>query len=182
MALSSATLFSISSKRFCSASGMMRSYFSRRSRSTTNCQPRSSGGNADHSLVDRSELARIGRQSEPARKSSVSVVASGNRSNRMRRKSRANRSRKYYTGFLYCLKCFEPKATKRGKCRKRIKPLSMLMKAAMAKGGSKEQKVRFTISSPPKWWVATVLPRALRFKRPLHRCNACNPTATRRRS
>ena len=26
-----------------------------------------------------------------------------------------------------------------------------------------------------KWWVATVLPRALRFKRPLHRCNACNP-------
>ena len=25
------------------------------------------------------------------------------------------------------------------------------------------------------WWVATVLPRALRFKRPLHRCNACNP-------
>ena len=33
-----------------------------------------------------------------------------------------------------------------------------------------------------KWWVATVLPRALRFKRPLHRCNACNPVATRRRS
>jgi hypothetical protein len=33
-----------------------------------------------------------------------------------------------------------------------------------------------------KWWVATVLPRALRFKRPLHRCNACNPIATRRRS
>ena len=30
------------------------------------------------------------------------------------------------------------------------------------------------------WWVATVLPRALRFKRPLHRCNACNPSATRR--
>jgi hypothetical protein len=28
---------------------------------------------------------------------------------------------------------------------------------------------------PLKWWVATVLPRALRFKRPLHRCNACNP-------
>ena len=28
-----------------------------------------------------------------------------------------------------------------------------------------------------KWWVATVLPRALRFKRPLHRCNACNPDA-----
>ena len=26
-----------------------------------------------------------------------------------------------------------------------------------------------------KWWVATVPPRALRFKRPLHRCNACNP-------
>jgi hypothetical protein len=26
-----------------------------------------------------------------------------------------------------------------------------------------------------KWWVATVLPRALRFKRPLHHCNACNP-------
>src|ERR1043166_5545570 len=26
-----------------------------------------------------------------------------------------------------------------------------------------------------KWCVATVLPRALRFKRPLHRCNACNP-------
>jgi len=33
-----------------------------------------------------------------------------------------------------------------------------------------------------KWWVATVLPRALRFKRPLHRCNACNPDTTRRRS
>jgi hypothetical protein len=33
-----------------------------------------------------------------------------------------------------------------------------------------------------KWWVATVLPRALRFKGPLHRCNACNPIATRRRS
>jgi hypothetical protein len=33
-----------------------------------------------------------------------------------------------------------------------------------------------------KWWVATVLPRALRFKRPLHRCNACNPIATRTRS
>ncbi len=32
------------------------------------------------------------------------------------------------------------------------------------------------------WWVATVLPRALRFKRPLHHCNACNPIATRRRS
>ena len=32
-----------------------------------------------------------------------------------------------------------------------------------------------------KWWVATVLPRALRFKRPLHHCNACNPIATRRR-
>jgi hypothetical protein len=32
------------------------------------------------------------------------------------------------------------------------------------------------------WWVAAVLPRALRFKRPLHRCNACNPIATRRRS
>ena len=28
-----------------------------------------------------------------------------------------------------------------------------------------------------KWWVATVLPRALRFKRPLHRCNACNPNS-----
>ncbi len=26
------------------------------------------------------------------------------------------------------------------------------------------------------WWAATVLPRALRFKRPLHRCNACSPT------
>ena len=33
-----------------------------------------------------------------------------------------------------------------------------------------------------KWWAATVLPRALRFKGPLHRCNACNPNATRRRS
>ena len=33
-----------------------------------------------------------------------------------------------------------------------------------------------------KLWVATVLPRALRFKKPLHRCNACNPVATRRRS
>jgi hypothetical protein len=32
-----------------------------------------------------------------------------------------------------------------------------------------------------RWWVATVLPRALRFKRPLHRCNACNPAATRSR-
>ena len=32
------------------------------------------------------------------------------------------------------------------------------------------------------WWAATVLPRALRFKRPLHRCNACDPNATRRRS
>ncbi len=29
------------------------------------------------------------------------------------------------------------------------------------------------------WWVATVLPRALRFKRPLHRCNACNPNDTK---
>ena len=28
-----------------------------------------------------------------------------------------------------------------------------------------------------KWWVATVLPRALRFKKPLHRCNAFNPDA-----
>lgn len=28
-----------------------------------------------------------------------------------------------------------------------------------------------------KAWVATVPPRALRFKRPLHRCNACNPNA-----
>ena len=27
------------------------------------------------------------------------------------------------------------------------------------------------------WWAATVLPRALRFKRPLHHCNACSPTA-----
>ena len=31
-----------------------------------------------------------------------------------------------------------------------------------------------------EWWVATVLPRALRFKRPLHRCNACNPDARRK--
>ena len=37
-------------------------------------------------------------------------------------------------------------------------------------------------SSFERWWVATVLPRALRFKKPLHRCNACNPSATRRRS
>ena len=29
------------------------------------------------------------------------------------------------------------------------------------------------------WWVATVLPRALRFKRPLHRCNAYNPKMNR---
>jgi len=28
-------------------------------------------------------------------------------------------------------------------------------------------------------WVATVPPRALRFKRPLHRCNACNPELVR---
>jgi hypothetical protein len=40
-----------------------------------------------------------------------------------------------------------------------------------------------TLRTPhSNWWVATVLPRALRFKRPLHRCNACNPIATRRRS
>ena len=32
-----------------------------------------------------------------------------------------------------------------------------------------------------KWPVATVLPRALRFKRPLHRCNACNPNETETR-
>jgi len=30
-----------------------------------------------------------------------------------------------------------------------------------------------------KWWVATVPPRAPRFKRPLHRCNACNPKMKR---
>jgi hypothetical protein len=29
------------------------------------------------------------------------------------------------------------------------------------------------------WWAATVLPRALRFKRPLHRCNACDPLLVR---
>ena len=33
--------------------------------------------------------------------------------------------------------------------------------------------VRFSFQL--KWWVATVPPRALRFKRPLHRCNACDP-------
>ena len=32
-------------------------------------------------------------------------------------------------------------------------------------------------SSFKKWWGATVPPRALRFKRPLHRCNAYNPNA-----
>ena len=38
-------------------------------------------------------------------------------------------------------------------------------------------KRRMIIVSPRmrEWWVATVLPRALRFKRPLHHCNACNP-------
>jgi hypothetical protein len=41
-------------------------------------------------------------------------------------------------------------------------------------------RIKVTLHSPfrtlhLKWWVATVLPRALRFKRPLHRCNACNP-------
>src|SRR6266700_1256901 len=61
MAPSSATLFSISPKRFSSVSGMVQSYFNGRSRSTAECQPRSPGGSADHSLVDRSELAQIDR-------------------------------------------------------------------------------------------------------------------------
>jgi len=30
-----------------------------------------------------------------------------------------------------------------------------------------------------KWWAATVMLRALRFKRPLHHFNACSPNATR---
>jgi hypothetical protein len=38
---------------------------------------------------------------------------------------------------------------------------------------------RLSGSTSRKWWVATVLPRALRFKRPLHRCNACNPKDNR---
>ena len=33
----------------------------------------------------------------------------------------------------------------------------------------------YTPHSALDWRVATVLPRALRLKRPLHRCNACNP-------
>ena len=33
-------------------------------------------------------------------------------------------------------------------------------------------------SAPLKWWAATVLPRALRIKNPLHRCNACNPSGS----
>src|SRR5207249_4754085 len=42
----------------------------------------------------------------------------------------------------------------------------------------------FNPRSPPKWWVAMVLHMAraeapLRFRRPLHHCNACNPNATR---
>ena len=45
--------------------------------------------------------------------------------------------------------------------------------------GAEERRPSLTC---PNWWVATVLPRALRFKRPLHRCNACNPVAARRRS
>ena len=31
-------------------------------------------------------------------------------------------------------------------------------------------------------WVATVLPRALRIKSPLHRCNACDPKGGSRRA
>ena len=37
--------------------------------------------------------------------------------------------------------------------------------------------VRFSFHDKT-WWAATVLPRALRLKRPLHRCNACNPRRT----
>jgi hypothetical protein len=32
----------------------------------------------------------------------------------------------------------------------------------------------FILLPSKDWWVATVLPRALRFRRPLHHCNACD--------
>ena len=57
---------------------------------------------------------------------------------------------------------------------------------ALPRGGFARQFTKLLLSllshAGMKWWVATVLPRALRFKRPLHHCNACNPVATRRRS
>ena len=40
---------------------------------------------------------------------------------------------------------------------------------------SKQSRHACPVQLPKRWWVATVLPRALRFKRPLHRCNACDP-------
>ncbi len=48
---------------------------------------------------------------------------------------------------------------------------------------ARKARLRFASTRQPRscyaasegWWVATVPPRALRFKRPLHRCNACNP-------
>ena len=55
---------------------------------------------------------------------------------------------------------------------------------ALSWGGFARQFTKLLLSllshAGTNWWVATVLPRALRFKRPLHRCNACNPIATRR--
>src|SRR5436190_18058859 len=41
--------------------------------------------------------------------------------------------------------------------------------------GANNPSIHYSITPIRKWWGATVLPRALRFKRPLHRCNACNP-------
>ena len=52
---------------------------------------------------------------------------------------------------------------------------------ALPRGGFARQFTKLLLSllshAGMKWWVATVLPRALRFKRPLHRCNACDPGA-----
>ena len=56
--------------------------------------------------------------------------------------------------------------------RKRKRKAEALFAALGTQGSSWNFSIRVP---PPKWWVATVLPRALRFKRPLHRCNACNP-------
>ena len=55
-------------------------------------------------------------------------------------------------------------------------PLKLVHPAGLPPANSPfeaEDDCNFTTDA--KWWVATVLPRALRFKRPLHRCNACNP-------
>jgi hypothetical protein len=56
--------------------------------------------------------------------------------------------------------------------------LSLADRGALAPGAAARRSGLVVQTSSlflQSWWAAAVPPRALRFKRPLHRCNACSP-------